>query len=562
MSEAGSPNPSKTPPPKPQRQWPLMVSICFVAIIAAINLVDFSDFEGGPVVRMLSDKALVNILSVASGMVAFGFVAFWFFAYSAVSRSGRIAAVSIVIIAVAALLSLFRIEAVRGDLRPEFRLRWLKSPDRELAPIEFAAKVADLGKKTPLDFPQFLGPTRSLYLANGSLNTDWASNPPQKKWSRKIGAGWSAFSAVNGFAVTQEQRGDEELVTCYEIETGDIIWTNSLTARHETTMGYVGPRATPTIHGGDVYSLGATGILQRIAGATGKTIWKKDLLTEQGSDLAKEAESIAWGRSASPLIVENLVIIPLGGPTVGTKSSLAAYDLDSGEEKWRSGNRQASYASPKHAAINGEGYILTVNEDSVSAHEPTTGRQVWEHAWRGKSTGDANCSQPMVINANSVMVTKGYGQGSMLLRLIPSKTQANCFDTEIAWTNNRALRTKFTNVVVVDDFAYGLSDGLLQCIDARTGEIQWKASTRFGNGQILGVDRHLLVQSESGEITLATLSAEKYQSLGTFQGLDPNSGACWNNMCLYGNTLLLRNSQEAACWELPLASAPNAAATR
>ena len=248
-----------------------------------------------------------------------------------------------------------------------------------------------------------------------------------------------------------------------------------------------------------------------------------------------------------------------GGPKNGSKASLAAFDLETGEKKWEAGNRQASYASPKYVSICNTGMILSVNESSVSAHIPQSGRQIWEHPWQGDSTADANCSQPMVINEDSVMVTKGYGQGSMLLRLRPVGDSKLRFSSEVVWTNHRALRTKFTNVAVDDDFAYGLSDGLLQCVNARSGDIEWKAPPRFGNGQVLGVDQLLLVQSESGEITLVSLDTEKFRSLGSFQGLDPDSGACWNNLCLYGNLLLARNSQEAACWELPTLEDQNVA---
>lgn len=528
-----------------------MIAICFVAIIVGLNLIDFGDFNGGPLIRKLSDRAFINVFSLVSGLIAAGCVAFWLFKYSGASRKALFGIVAVCAMALLVLAICYRVEAVRGDLRPEFRWRWSKAPDRELAPIVAAKKSVDLTLTSPNDFPQFLGPHRSLILRGRRLSADWASTPPKRMWSRRIGAGWSAFSAVNGFAITQEQRGDEELVTCYEIATGEVVWTNSIAARHETTMGYVGPRATPTIHGGDVFTLGATGVLQRTHGATGRTIWKKDLLAEKNSNPDQEADAIAWGRSGSPLIYENLVIVPLGGPKDGAKASLAAFEIETGEKKWEGGNRQASYASPKYVSIRDTGLILSVNEDSVSAHVPKTGKQVWEHAWYGNSTSEANCSQPNVINDDSILVTKGYGQGSMLVRLNAQGDGNDRFSSEVVWTNNRALRTKFTNVAVEDDFAYGLSDGMLQCINARTGEIEWKGAKRFGNGQVLGVDGLLLVQSESGEITVVSLNAEKFQILGSFQGLDADSGACWNNLCLYGNLLLIRNAQQAACWELP-----------
>lgn len=540
---------------KPRGRWPLLVAICFVAIAVGLHWIDFSEFEGGPIIRMLSDTAFINVFSLCSGAIAVVFVGIWFFLTSGISKVSRFRFTFVALVILVGLALCFRVEAIRGDLRPEFRWRWSAPPDRELEPIAITSQPIDLGKTSAKDYPEFLGPARSLYLLNRNLSSDWNAKPPLQKWKIRIGAGWSAFSAVNGFAVTQEQRGDEELVTCYEIETGKIVWTNSIAARHETTMGYVGPRATPTISGGDVYTLGATGVLQRIAGATGKTIWKRNLLEDAGSNAEQEAESIAWGRSGSPLVVENQVVVTLGGAKNGPKHSLAAYNLETGDPIWKGGDHQTGYSSPKYATVCNQPMILSVNEDSVSAHDVETGKQLWEHAWPGSSSGDANCSQPTVLSSDTIMLTKGYGQGAMALRVQRDADRQDQYQVEELWKNNRALRTKFTNVSVDSGFVYGLSDGLLQCVNGRNGEIEWKASKRFGNGQVLGVDRLLLVQSESGEITLVNLHPEKFEILGTFQGLDPNSGACWNNMCLYGNLLLLRNAQEAACWELPMENA-------
>jgi outer membrane protein assembly factor BamB len=553
MNQPESSTSTRTKGSKLNRQWPLMISVCFVAIITALNLVDFGNFDGGPIIRMLSDKAVIHLITLGGALISLGFAAYWFFVLSRVPRSLRWLAALVAASAVVALAACFRVESMRADFVPQFRPRWTKTHDRELAPIQVAVKEVDLRKTSPQDFPQFLGPHRSLYMVGRNLATDWSKNSPKKLWSQPIGAGWSAFSAVNGFAVTQEQRGDEELVTCYDIKTGEAVWTNGIKARHVTTLGYVGPRGTPTIYRGDVYTLGATGILQRIEGATGKTIWQKDLLAEAKSDPIQEAESIAWGRAASPLIIEYQVIVPLGGSNRGKKVSLAAFDLETGEKKWEAGDRQASYASPKYVSVNDIRMILSVNENNVSAHAPGTGKLLWEYPWPGNSTGSANCSEPMVINSDSVLLSKGYGQGAMLIRILPEGDSKESFKQEVVWTNPRALRTKLTNVCVDDDFAFGLSDGILQCVNARSGEIEWKAPKRFGNGQVLGYDRSLLVQSESGEITLAVLNAERFIERGSFQGLDPNTGPCWNNMCLYGNLLLLRNSQQAACWELPKA---------
>ncbi len=143
-------------------------------------------------------------------------------------------------------------------------------------------------------------------------------------WRQPIGAGWSAFAAVNGYAVTMEQRDEQELTTCYEISSGQLVWANGVEARHATTIGGIGPRSTPTIHEGRVYCLGATGVFRCLDGSDGTELWRHDLQQEFG--VQDESQGVAWGCAAAPLIVDQLVIVPAGGPADGRKYSLVAYD--------------------------------------------------------------------------------------------------------------------------------------------------------------------------------------------------------------------------------------------
>lgn len=122
-------------------------------------------------------------------------------------------------------------------------------------------------------------------------------------------------------AVTLEQRGEEELVTCYSIATGNLEWSVAEQTRHVTVLGGVGPRSTPTIRDGCVYSTGATGWLHAINGADGKVLWKKHILKELGTDPDAEAIAVAWGRAGSPLVTSTQVIVPGGGPAANLGKS-------------------------------------------------------------------------------------------------------------------------------------------------------------------------------------------------------------------------------------------------
>jgi outer membrane protein assembly factor BamB len=318
-------------------------------------------------------------------------------------------------------------------------------------------------------------------------------------------------------------------------------------------MGGVGPRATPTIHAGRVYALGATGWLVCLDGGSGRVHWEKHIPTEFGISPAEEAEIIPFARSNSPLIVDDLVVVPAGGPPEGPKVSLVAYHAETGEEVWRGGDEQLSHASSALAVLAGVRQILSVNEDNVTGHDPATGRVLWDFGWSGNNPVRANNSQAVPVPPDKVFVSKGQGGGAKLVQLVPRGD--GIFGTETLWHSRRVLRTKFTNVTLLEGHAYGLSDGILECVDLKSGERVWKAG-RYQHGQILRVGGHLVVLSEDGEAVLVDATPETANRvLGRFQAIE---GQTWNTLAFAAPHLLVRNAQEAACYELTLASGTRA----
>jgi outer membrane protein assembly factor BamB len=349
--------------------------------------------------------------------------------------------------------------------------------------------------------------------------------------------------------VTLEQHALEELVTCYEISTGKRIWSYSVPARYENPKwreAGVGPRSTPTIHEGLVYSLGASGRLLCLDGGTGKLVWQKDLLQEYNITAEQEQATVPFGRSTSPLVVDDLVVIPAGG-MADHRFSLAAFDRKTGNKKWEAGNRQISQSSPSIGILAGRKQIISVNEDTLSGHDIDTGAVLWEQNWPGATTGAVNVSLPVIVSPNRFFISKGYGVGAALYEIAPRSD--GLFGSKEIWKSNRVMRTQFTNVSAKDGFAYGLSDGILECIQIETGERCWK-SGRFGHGQLLRVGDLLLVSTESGEVVLIEASPKTDGNvLARFQAIQ---GTTWNPPALCGQLLLIRNSQEAACYRLPI----------
>lgn len=508
-------------------------------------------------VTVLLLQTLINDQGMANGFTwpvlflgAF-FCLVWFALFSSYSRRTRWTVFGLCLIVAGAVAMAIRIEGVSGNIFLSLAWRWSPRPiERELpppAPDSLEGGRVDLFKTGPFDFPQFLGPKRDLSVAGVKLDPDWSANPPVEVWRQPIGAGWSGFVVVNGYAVTMEQRRTEELVTCYHLETGKLQWAHTTPTRYEHFMGGVGPRSTPTIHQGRVYALGATGKFHCLEGATGKPVWSRDLLQEFGLTPKDEHELVLYGRSNSPLIVEDLVIVPAGGPREGARWSLAAFHQDNGALVWKGGDHNISHSSPAYAVLAGVPQILSVNENQVSGHDPKTGKQLWEFDWPGITSADANNSQAVPLPPDRVFVSKGYSAGAKLVRLVPQED--GTFKVKNIYHKPRSMRTKLTNVTIKDGYVYGLSDGILECMELETGRTIWREG-RYSHGQILRVDDLLLVLSEDGELSLVQATPDSPNHvLGSVQALE---GQTWNNLALYGEFLLVRNGREAVCYRLAL----------
>lgn len=446
---------------------------------------------------------------------------------------------------------------------------WRPVNDGSLAIVDWRfrfAKLEELGKQgiaedwhtSPHDYPRFLGTGPWAEVSGVRLETDWETHPPQEIWRQPIGEGWSSFAVVGDYAVTQEQRGDVELVSCYRVEDGEPIWAHGDRIRFDPanirdSVGGVGPRATPTIHDGKVITQGASGLVNCLDARTGKVLWSHDTVAELGVNLPH------WGKSGSPLVVDDMVVVSVGAPQ-GRKaraefnSSLVAYDLETGELRWAAGDRQAQYSSPVPATLAGERQILIVNERFVSAHRASDGALLWEHPWANENDDTTSVSQPIPLPGDRVFLSKGYGHGASLLEIV--RNEAGELEARPVWMPPilPVMKTKMNNVVIRDGYVYGLDDVLLECIELETGAAQWKKrrTPAFGYGQVLLIGDVILVLTESGELVAVEASPERYRELGSVQLFDPGE-VTWNNPVFAPPYLLARNSSEAVCYRLPLA---------
>ncbi len=511
----------------------------WVVIIVSLSLSAWLYVTSPPL-----DNIMVPTLWVLAGLTALG----WFLRHGRAPRRIKVWLVTLVVAVPLLWSTFFRLDSVTGDFAPIWVFRFAADGDTLPASPTGAAVGADLMTTTPWDFPQFLGPARDVSVSAVSLDRNWETTPPELVWRQPIGEGWSSFSVVNGYAVTMEQRGDREMVTCYDLDTGALVWSWSVANRYDTVMAGVGPRATPTVDEGLVYALTNNGILVALDGSTGTPVWKQDLIGRYVGSLGDDLDVLQYGRSHSPLILGTLVIVPAGGSEARGFVSLAAFDKKTGVPVWDGGDQPISMSSPTVATLAGVEQVLTVNADVVTGHDPTSGAVLWEFPWPS-SGGFPHASQAVGVPPNRVWLSSGYGGGAVLLELTPSG--GGRFRAEPVWQNARVLQTKFSQVTMQDGYAYGLSNGILECVEVATGQRVWKRG-RYEHGQILRVHDLLIVLSEDGEVLLVEASPERPDNvLGRFQAID---GTTWNNFALYGPYLAVRNAREAAVFRLPVAA--------
>jgi outer membrane protein assembly factor BamB len=459
------------------------------------------------------------------------------------SRAATVAA----LIAVACAMGYWdtvRFDGVWGNFKSTMRWRWAKSSEDEfLASLPAKSPATLPGKSEPLgkiDWPAFRGRNRDGSVPGVVLATDWSSRPPKQIWRHKVGPGWSSFVVAGNRLFTQEQRGDKEDAVCYDAKTGEELWAHETPARFYEGMGGVGPRATPTLGGGLLYVQGATGLLQCLDPLSGAVKWQRDITKD-----AKRDKLPTWGFSSSPLIVGDKVITYAGGED---DFALLAYDVASGEPKWHAAAGKDTYSSPQLAKLAGREVVLLLDDTGLTAVDAQSGKPAWTYEWINKFY---RIVQPMVIGKSDLLLGTGMGGMQLGIRrisLVEDKGGAVKFEDRWSTTD---LKPAFNDYVAYDGYLYGLDHNILCCVDLATGTKKWK-NGRYGNGQILLLPDagQLLVLSETGDLVLIRANPSKLEELARHNVLE---GKTWNHPVLVGNRIYLRNAEEAACFEVPLA---------
>jgi len=447
--------------------------------------------------------------------------------------------------------TLMRTEGISGDHVAAFAWRWTKTPEERAvaqaaetppvsaaatptpsssapaSPAPAAAPVVSEPGSTPAEWPGFRGRHRDGISRGAPIATDWEASAPVELWRRRVGPGWSSFAVHGNRLYTQEQRGDDEIVACYDAATGQPVWAHRDRARFFESNGGAGPRATPTLSGDRVYTFGATGILNALDAADGRVAWSRNVTSDNGATVP------TWGFSSSPVVIEDLVIVAAAG-------QLLAYGVATGAPRW-SGPAAEGYSSPHVATIHGVAQVLLMSTTGTTSVAPADGKVLWQHPWRGSPI-----VQPAVISDGDVLIVASTGSGTR--RLAVARGPAG-WTAEERWTSN-GLKPYFNDFVVHKGHAFGFDGNILASIDLANGQRMWKGG-RYGNGQLVLLPDQdlLLVLSEDGELALVKAAPDQFTELAKVRAIE---GKTWNHPVIVGHTVFVRNGQEMAAFRLPM----------
>ena len=400
---------------------------------------------------------------------------------------------------------------------------------------------------TATEWPQWRGPNRDGVSDEVGLLKEWPSEGPKMLWKVSLGEGFSGISVSQGRVYTMFSKGNDEFVVCLDATDGAEIWRFRSDKNYHEGQGGNGPRATPTIDGDLLYTISAHGKLYALNAASGQEIWSHDLQRKFGSNMPR------WGFSTSPLVDEELLLMEVGGK--GEKS-IVAFNKNSGDVVWSSHKDKLGYSSPIAITVKGVRQIICFTGTKLVSVSPTDGTIYWKYPW--KTGYDVNAATPVFIPPDKVFISSGYDKGAAVLqmRVFVSPDNDRAATDQIKenqgtirikeiW-KNRKMKNQFATSVLHENYLYGFDNSILKCIEANTGEEQWK-SRGFGKGTVILADGHLILLSDRGKLGLAEATPAGYIEKASTKVM---SGLCWTMPTLANGKLYVRNEEEMICVDM------------
>ena len=419
------------------------------------------------------------------------------------------------------------------------------------------------------DWPQWLGPQRDgIWRESGIIET-FPTEGPKVLWRVKVGGGYTGPAVANGKVYLMDRQVAEkssvpgnafargiipgiERVLCLDAKSGAFVWEHRYDCTY--TMSYsTGPRCTPVVSGGKVWTLGAEGNLLCLDAANGKVLWSHDFKTEYG------AQTPMWGFAGHPLLDGQRLICLCGGPG----SVAVAFDKDSGKEIWRALDaREPGYCPPTMINAGGTQQLILWHPQSVNSLDPATGKVFWSYPWEVRS--GLTVATPRL--SGDLLLLSSFYTSSKCFKLDATQPAATLHweGKSFSEKNTDTLHSIISTPFIENGHIYGVcSYGQLRCLKLDTGERLWEtfaATTggppvRWANAFIIKHEKHFFLANELGDLIIANLTPKGYEEISRAKLLkptttDPRRAVVWSHPAFANQCVFMRNDEDIVCAEL------------
>lgn len=381
------------------------------------------------------------------------------------------------------------------------------------------------------DWPQWRGANRDGKVTGFAAPEKWPMELTQK-WKITVGTGDATPALVDNKLYVFARQGENEVILCLDANDGKELWREQYTAQAVTgaPSQHPGPRSSPAVMDGKVVTIGVGGILSCLDAATGKVLWRKDPFP---GVIPK------FFTAMSPMIVDGMCIAHLGSAGNG---AIIAYDLNTGNEKWRWAGEGPEYASPVLLIIDNIKQIVTIAEKSIVGVGAVDGKLLWQLPFVPQGRG-YNAATP-IVDGQTVIFT-GASRGTTAVKI---EKQGDGFVTKGLWSN-KDVAVQFNTPVLKEGLLFGLTDkNNLFCINVQTGQTAWIDTTRRGSGgfgSILDVGSVLLALTSNSELIAFKPSDKEYTELANIKVADTPTYA---HPVIAGNRIYVKDGETLAMW--------------
>lgn len=387
------------------------------------------------------------------------------------------------------------------------------------------------------EWPGWRGPNRDGAATAFTAPNAWPEQL-KMKWKIPVGIGHSSPVVAGRNIYLHSRQGEQEVVSALDLDSGKLLWRDSYAVAYTMNPAAVphgkGPKSTPVLSGGRLYTLGITGVLSCYDLKSGKLQWRKEFSKQF------KATSPFYGTAMSPLVDNGLVIVHVGGHDAG---ALMAFDGESGDVKWSWKGDGPGYASPIAVALGGLRQIVTQTQKFIVGINAANGELLWQIPF--ETEYEQNIVTPVVYKDS--LIFSGYDKGTTAVRLIK---RADRWTTEQVWQNPQ-VSMYMNSPVVSGDYLFGLSHkrkGQYVCLDARTGETVWTSAGREGeNAVVLNAGGVLLLLNNDAELVVAKNTAKGFEPQKKYTVAESPT---WAQPAVIGNRILIKDASTLALWSV------------